>query len=100
MKAVADSLLAAHHQDPVGMNWASTFVKCRLELKVKLNQKHNYKQVKCKDLEIERGWFQLVKNTKAKHDITNKDSYNFDKAGFMMGVTSIGAVVTGLERLN
>lgn len=43
VKAMAGSLPTARHQDPVGVNWASTFIKCWLKLKVKSNQKHNYR---------------------------------------------------------
>jgi hypothetical protein len=37
VKDMADSLLAERHRDPVGQNWAATFVKRRPELKVKFN---------------------------------------------------------------
>ena len=45
-----------------------------------------------------RGWFYLVENTKAKYSILDNNTYNFDESGFMMGVISTGAVVTGSER--
>jgi hypothetical protein len=32
-----------------------------------------------------RGWFKLVEQTKAKYSICDKDVYNFDKAGFIIG---------------
>jgi hypothetical protein len=48
--------------------------------------------------EATRGWFQLVENTKAKYGIQDDDTYNFDESGFMMGMISIGAVVTSAER--
>jgi hypothetical protein len=37
VKDMADSLLAERYCDPVGQNWAATFVKRRPELKVKFN---------------------------------------------------------------
>jgi hypothetical protein len=37
VKDMADLLLAEHHQDPVGQNWAANFVKHQPELKVKFN---------------------------------------------------------------
>jgi len=98
VKAMADSLLAERHRDPVGVNWASTFVKRQPELKVKFNRKYDYRRAKCEDPEVIRGWFRLVENTKAKYGITDEDSYNFDESGFMMGIISTGAVVTGSER--
>jgi hypothetical protein len=35
---------------------------------------------------------------KAKYSIQDEDTYNFDEAGFMMGMISTGAVVTGSKR--
>jgi hypothetical protein len=35
---------------------------------------------------------------KAKYGILDDDTYNFDEAGFMMGMISTGAVVTSSER--
>jgi hypothetical protein len=45
-----------------------------------------------------QGWFRLVENTKAKYGILDDDTYNLDESGFMIGVISTGAVVTGSER--
>jgi hypothetical protein len=39
-----------------------------------------------------------VENTKATYSIKEEDTYNFDKSGFMMGMISPRAVVTGSER--
>ena len=100
VKDMADLLLAARNRDPVGINWANTFVKRTPKLKVKFNRKYNYKRAKCEDLEVIRGWFKLIENTKAKYGITNKDTHNFDKSGFIMGVISTEAVVTGSKRQN
>ena len=52
VKDMADSLLAARHQDPVGINWASTFVQRTPELKVKFNQKYKYKRALCEDPKV------------------------------------------------
>ena len=95
---MANSLLAERNQPPVGKNWAGTFVKRRLELTIKFNRKYDYKRALCEDPEVIQGWFRLVENTKAKHGILDEDTYNFDESGFMMGVISTGAVVTGSER--
>jgi hypothetical protein len=32
-----------------------------------------------------RSWFKLVKQTKAKYSILNKDVHNFNKASFIIG---------------
>jgi hypothetical protein len=98
VKDMADLLRKERGQPPVGINWASTFVKRRPELKVKFNRKYDYKRALCEDPEIIQGWFRLVENMKAKYGILDDDTYNFDEAGFMMGMISTGAVVTSSER--
>jgi hypothetical protein len=55
VKEMADLLLAEHHQDPVGQNWAANFVKRQPELKVQFNQKYDYKRALCEDPEAIRG---------------------------------------------
>jgi hypothetical protein len=95
---MANALLAKRHRDPVGQNWAANIVKRQPELKVKFNQKYDYKRALCEDPEVIRGWFQLVENTKAKYGIQDEDTYNFDESGFMMGIISTRAVVTGSNR--
>ncbi|KAF1922256.1 uncharacterized protein M421DRAFT_78967, partial [Didymella exigua CBS 183.55] len=42
-------------------------------------------------------WFCLVENTKAKYSILDKDTYNFNKSRFIIGVISTRAVVTCKE---
>ncbi|KAF1924344.1 uncharacterized protein M421DRAFT_37590, partial [Didymella exigua CBS 183.55] len=61
------------------------------ELKVKFNCKYNYKRALCKDPK-------LVENTKAKYSILDKDTHNFNKSSFIIGVISTSAVVTGSKR--
>jgi hypothetical protein len=98
VKDMADLLRKERGQPSVGVNWAANFVKRRPELKIKFNRKYDYKRALCEDPEVIRGWFRLVENTKAKHGILDEDTYNFDESGFMMGMISTGAVVTGSER--
>jgi hypothetical protein len=38
-------------------------------------------------------WFDLVRNTKAKYSILDKDIYNFDKTRFIIGIIFVGIVV-------
>ena len=42
--------------------------------------------------------FKLVEETKAKYSICNKDVYNFNKAGFIIGKIQTQLVITELER--
>ena len=100
VKDMADLLLTTRNQDPVGINQASSFIKHTPKLKVKFNQKYNYKRAKYKDLEVIKPQFKLIHNTKAKYSITNKDSYNFNKSGFIMGVILTGTVIIGSKREN
>jgi hypothetical protein len=93
VKDMADSLLRERHRDPVGQNWAATFVKRRPELKVKFNRKYDYGRALCEDPVVIRDWFRLVANVKAKHGILDEDTYNFDESGFMMGMISTGAKI-------
>ncbi|KAJ8118480.1 hypothetical protein OPT61_g561 [Boeremia exigua] len=95
---MANSLRAERNLGPVSTNWPSTFVKRQLELKVRFNWKYDYKRAKYEDPEVIRGWFCLVENTKAKYSILDDNTYNFDKAGFMIGIILTGAVVTALKR--
>jgi hypothetical protein len=95
---IANSLRAERHLGQVGVNWASTFVRRRPELKVKFNRKYDYKRALCEDPQVIRDWFRLVENTKAKYGILDEDTHNFDEIGFLMGMISTGAVVTGSER--
>jgi hypothetical protein len=45
-----------------------------------------------------RSWFELVEQTKLKYGILDKDVYNFNEAGFIIGKITTKLVVTGLER--
>jgi hypothetical protein len=95
---MANSLRAERGLGHVGLNWPSTFVKRQPELIVKFNRKYDYKRALCEDSGVVQGWFSLVANIKAKYGIQDDDTYNFNKAGFMMGQISTGAVVTASER--
>ena len=39
----------------------------------------------CEDPVLIKSWFELVEKTKAKYSIYDKDVYNFNKAGFIIG---------------
>ena len=70
------------------------------ELKVKFNQKYDYKRAKCEDPKVINNWFRLVANIKVKYGIPDDNIYNFNKSGFMMGVILIKAVIIGFKRRN
>jgi hypothetical protein len=97
---MADLLLAERDASPVGKNWTSNFIHCCTELKTKFSCKYDYKRAQYEDPEIIRGWFRLVQNTIAKYRIAEEDIYNFDKAGFLIGVIATAKVVTSSESRN
>jgi len=97
---MADLLLSERDASPVGKNWTTNFIKRRTELKSKFSRKYNYQRAQCKDPVIIGDWFRLVRNTIAKYGIVDEDIYNFDKAGFQIGVIGIARVITSSEARN
>lgn len=97
---MADLLLAERDAPPVGINWTSNFIKRRTEIKTKFSRKYDYKRAQCEDLVVIRDWFRLVRNTVAKYGIVEGDTYNFDKARFLIGVIATAKVVTSSESKN
>jgi hypothetical protein len=100
VQEMADLLLAERDALPVGKNWTTNFIKRRTELKTKFNRKYDYKRALCEDPVIIRDWFRLVRNTIGKYGIQEEDIYNFDEAGFLMGVIATAKVVTSVESRN
>ncbi|KFY27925.1 hypothetical protein V491_00700 [Pseudogymnoascus sp. VKM F-3775] len=97
---MADLLLSECDTSPVGQNWTTNFIKCHTELKSKFSQKYDYKRALYKDPVIIGEWFELVRNIIAKYGIVDNDIYNFDEAGFQMGVIGTTRVVTSSESRN
>ncbi|KFY20795.1 hypothetical protein V491_03425 [Pseudogymnoascus sp. VKM F-3775] len=97
VQEMANLLLSERGESPVGINWTTTFIKRRTELKAKFSRKYDYKRAKCEDPKIIQEWFSLVRNIIAKYNILEQDIYNFDEAGFAMGVIATAKVVTSSE---
>src|SRR5450432_1678099 len=97
---MVDLLLAERDASLVGKNWTSNFINRRTELKTKFSRKYDYKRALYKDPVIIRDWFKLVRNIVAKYRILEEDIYNFDEAGFIMGVIATAKVVTSTESRN
>jgi hypothetical protein len=97
VQEIADLLLAERDATPVGKNWATNFINCRLEIQSKFNRKYDYKRAQCEDPVIIREWFRLIHNMKAKHGILDNDVYNFDEASYQIGVIATARVVTGAK---
>ena len=100
VREMADLLLSERDASPVGKNWTTNFIKRRTELKSKFSRKYDYQRAQCEDPVIIEGWFRLVQNTIAKYGIVDEDIYNFDEAGFQMGVIGTARVVTSSEARN
>jgi hypothetical protein len=98
LREMANKLLADRHAPPVGVNWPPRFVTRKAELKLRVNRKYDYQRALNEDPEIIKDWFRLVANTKSKYGILDEDTYNFDEAGFQMGVIGSRMVITGSER--
>lgn len=52
---------------------------------MRLFRAYDHQRALCKDPEKIKAWFALFRNIKAKYGIQDKDVYNFDKTGFVMG---------------
>ena len=97
---MADLLLSERGESPIRKNWTSNFIKRHTEIKAKFSRKYDYKRAKCEDPKIIQEWFSLVRNVVAKYGILEQDIYNFDEAGFAMGVIATAKVVTSSESKN
>jgi len=97
---MADLLLAERNASLVGKNWTTNFIKRRTEIKTKFSRKYDYKRAQCEDPVIIGDWFKLVRNIIRKYGIQEVDIYNFDEAGFLMGVIATAKVVTSSESRN
>ncbi|KFY26191.1 hypothetical protein V491_01420 [Pseudogymnoascus sp. VKM F-3775] len=100
VQEMADLLLAERDVSPVGKNWTSSFITRRIEIKTKFGRKYDYKRALCEDPVIIGDWFKLIRNTVAKYGIQEEDIYNFDEAGFLMGMIATAKVVTSSESRN
>jgi len=101
VQEMADLLLAERDASlVVGKNWTSNFIKRRTELKTKFSRKYDYKRAQCEDPVIIGDWFKLVRNVVAKYGIVEEDIYNFDEAGFLIGMIATAKVVTSSESRN
>ena len=90
--------VAARDAGQVGVHWPRNFVKRIDSLTTRFNRAYDRQRALCEDPVLIRSWFELVEQTKAKYSILDKDVYNFDEAGFIMGKITTQLVVTGLER--
>ena len=98
VRDMANKLLAERGAQPVGKKWPSNFVKRTERLTTRFNRPYDRQRALCEDPAVIGGWFKLVQRTQAVYGILAEDTYNFDKAGFLIGKISAQLVVTSLER--
>jgi hypothetical protein len=98
IQEMANQLLAARGGGQTGDKWAYRFIRRRSEIKSQVSRPRDYRRVLCSNPAVISPWFDLVHNVKAKYGILDKDTYNFDKTGFQIGVGGSVKVVTASER--
>ncbi|KAF7572760.1 ZnF-C2HC domain containing protein [Pyrenophora tritici-repentis] len=67
-------------------------------LRTCFNRAYDRQRAMCEDAILIKRWFKLVEEIKAEQGICDKDVYNFDEAGFIIGKITTQLVITGLER--
>ncbi len=100
VREIANILLAARRTQPpptVGVNWSSTFIDRRSELRSYFSRRYDYQRALNKDPKSIREWFATVKRVVEENSIQAEDIYNFDETGFAIGLISAQKVVTRAE---
>jgi len=95
---MANLLRRERDASPVGKNWAENFIRRQPELRTQKTRSYDNQRALCEDPEKIRAWFRLVANFTAKFGIRVEDIYNFDEAGFLMGILGTTTVVTSSDR--
>ena len=95
---IANKLLADKNAGIIGINWLDRFVACQKDFKMCYICAYNQRWALCKNAILIKPWFKLVYFTKKKYNIFNKDNYNFNKTGFIIGIITSQLVITGFKR--
>jgi RecB family endonuclease NucS len=66
-------------------------------IKLQRSRPYDRQQALNEDPRVIEPWFKLVRKTKEKYDIQDKDTHNFDKSGFIIGMICAQMVFTGSE---
>jgi hypothetical protein len=70
----------------------------RPELKTRFTRVYDFQGALYEDPELIGAWFRLVENVRSKYGVLDRDFYNFDETGFMIGQICPGMVVTRADR--
>ena len=93
IRDMANKLLTVRGQDNIGIQWPSNFIKWFPELQVCFNRKYDYQRALTEDPKTIQQWFEYIQTVIAMYEIQEKDIFNFDKTGFMIGIASTAKVV-------
>jgi hypothetical protein len=85
---MADRLLRERGGKPTGKNWVDRFIARTPELRTRWSRPYDRQRAVCEDPAIIQLWFALVQSMKAKYGIADKDTWNFDESGFIIGKIS------------
>jgi len=83
---MANDLLAARGKGPVDKQWVSRSNTRTKEIKLRRSRPYDRQRALNEDRRVIEPWFELVRSTKEKYGIPDKDTYNFDETGFMIGM--------------
>jgi hypothetical protein len=85
IREMADTICRASNSPPVGVRWASSFLKRTPAIEVRLGRAYECQRKLCEDPKMIGAWFELVKNTVNKNGILPGYAHNFDETSFQMG---------------
>lgn len=77
----------------LGANWITWYLSRHPGLKSKYSRTLVQERFLAEDPVIFHEWFELYNSVKAEYGILDKDTYNMDEKGFMMGVAESAKVV-------
>ena len=95
---MANDLLAARREGPVGINWVDRFNARTPEIKLRRSRPYDRQRALNEDPRVIEPWFELVRKIKEQYGILDEDTHNFDESGFMMGMICAQMVFTGSEK--
>jgi hypothetical protein len=98
VEGMANDLLAARGEGPVGKHWVDRFKTRTKEIKLRRSRPYDHQRAMNEDARVITRWFELVRETKEKYGILDEDIHNFDESGFMMGVIKSQMVFTASEK--
>ena len=98
VQEMANDLLAARGEGPVGKNWVDRFRTRTQEVKLRRSRSYDRQRALNENPHVIEPRFELVRKTKEKYGILDEDTHNFDESGFMMGMIAAQMVFTGSEK--